>query len=406
MEAPKPVKLNTPENEEIELQNIKEFEVKLNNELYKFEFAKTSNNESIIFRLINNNSLLKKYYFLVLKIEELYNHNSIFKFYKDINEIYDILLELFNNNNYSLISKENNIILKIKFNMPGKTINIEFKLKEKIINNEKLIENVYEIMNKLIKENESMKNELNIIKSELYIYKEELDNTRNDNQIELNKIKDENLELKERIKHLEDLLLNKNNNSNFLINDALNSNKNNIFNDSLIVKDEQDKNLLNSWISEKGNIAKLNLLYRATKDGDTSKIFFEKCSHKGPTISLIKTKKGRRFGGFTKTEWTDKQEWKTLKDKNAFLFSLDDKKKYKILKPDYAMRCIPYNYCLAYGNDCCGEGLCVHNGFLQKSDNWENNDKKVYDLPSDNCLSGEKNFSIEELEVYQIKFKK
>ena len=182
--------------------------------------------------------------------------------------------------------------------MPGKTIDIEFILKEK--KNEKLIENVYEIINKIIKENESMKNELIIVKKEL-------DKVRNENNLELSKIKNENLQLKERIKNIEDLLLNKN--------------ENNIFNDSLIVKDEQDKMLLNSWISEKGNIEKINLLYRGTRDGDTSNIFFEKCSNKGPTISFIKTKKGRIFGGFTKTEWTDKKNWITLRDENAFLFN-------------------------------------------------------------------------------------
>ena len=119
MEAPMPV-LNTPENEELEMKNIKEFEIKLNNDLYKFEFAKSSNNSSIIFKLTNNNTLIKKYYLLILNIEELYNNNSIFKFYKDINEIYDILLEIFNNKDYSIICKGNNIILILKFSMPVK----------------------------------------------------------------------------------------------------------------------------------------------------------------------------------------------------------------------------------------------------------------------------------------------
>ena len=386
MKAPKPV-LNTSENEELEMKSVKIFEFRLKNELNKLEFGKSINNSSIIFRLINNSSLIKKYYLLNLNIEELYNLNPIFKFYKDINEIYDILIQIFNDKNFSIISKENQIFLILKFNMPGKIIDIEFNLKEKIIKNEKLIENAYDIINKLIKENESMKNELNIVK-------QEFEKVNNENKIEINKIKNENSQLKERLKKIEDLLLNK----------VENIKENNIFNDSSIIKDEQDKKLLNLWISEKGNIEKLILLYRGTKDGDTSNKFFEKCSNKGSTISFIKTKKGRRFGGFTKTEWTDKNKWITLKDENAFLFSLDNKKKYDIKKPEFAMRCIPYNYCLVYGNDGHGEGLRIPSGFL-KSDNWENNSKKVYDLPSDNCLSGEQTFSIEDLEVYQIIFK-
>ena len=62
MEAAKPI-LITPEEEEIQMKNIKEFEIKLNdinNELYKLEFAKSKDNSSIIFKIINNNILIKK----------------------------------------------------------------------------------------------------------------------------------------------------------------------------------------------------------------------------------------------------------------------------------------------------------------------------------------------------------
>ncbi len=63
MEAAKPI-LITPEEEEIQMKNIKEFEIKLNdinNELYKLEFAKSKDNSSIIFKIINNNILIKNY---------------------------------------------------------------------------------------------------------------------------------------------------------------------------------------------------------------------------------------------------------------------------------------------------------------------------------------------------------
>lgn len=66
-------------------------------------------------------------------------------------------------------------------------------------------------------------------------------------------------------------------------------------------------------------------MYSTTEDGDNGKSFYEKCSCKESTISLIKTKKGRRFGGFSKAEW--KNASIILEDNNAFLFSLDNKKK-------------------------------------------------------------------------------
>ena len=117
------------------------------------------------------------------------------------------------------------------------------------------------------------------------------------------------------------------------------------------MNNKEENELLYSWISNKGKIQQINLLYRATEDGDNSKSFFERYSSKGPTISFIKTKKGRRFGGFTKAEWTDKKGWITLRDENAFLFSLDKKQKYRILKPEFAIRCIPDDLCLVYRNN-------------------------------------------------------
>ena len=52
---------------------------------------------------------------------------------------------------------------------------------------------------------------------------------------------------------------------------------------------------INSSIS---NIV-LVLLYKATKDGDDSKIFHLKCNNYKNTLVIVKTKKGLRFGGFT-----------------------------------------------------------------------------------------------------------
>lgn len=146
-------------------------------------------------------------------------------------------------------------------------------------------------------------------------------------------------------------------------------------------------------------------MYRATENGDSWKNFITKCGEKGPTISLIKTKKGRRFGGFTKAKWTNKRGVVRLCDDNAFLFSLDNMQKYKILKPELAIGCYPNDDCLVYGNNGDAYGLCLYNKFLING-GFENNFSKVYDTTSDYCLSNEHYFPISEVEVYQIIFKK
>ena len=172
---------------------------------------------------------------------------------------------------------------------------------------------------------------------------------------------------------------------------------------STILKNNNEKKKLLQWISTNNKIKEINLLYKSSEHGDTSKIFFEKCGNKGPTFSLIETSKGRRFGGFSKAEWTDKKDMIRLKDSEAFLFSLDNMEKYSILKTEIAIGCYPYYQSLVYGNNGDGKGIYIPNEFL-KNKGSENLSTKVYNVPSDYCLSGESNFLVKEIEVYQVIF--
>ena len=97
-----------------------------------------------------------------------------------------------------------------------------------------------------------------------------------------------------------------------------------IFNDSLIVKEDEIK-MIHDWINPNENI-KAKLLYRVSRDGDGLDTFHKYCDNKGPTITFIKINNGYRFGGFSGVSWTsDGSNW--VKDKDAFLFSLNNKLK-------------------------------------------------------------------------------
>jgi hypothetical protein len=48
---------------------------------------------------------------------------------------------------------------------------------------------------------------------------------------------------------------------------------------------------------------KLNLIYRATRDGFRCKDFHDNCHYKGPTICVIKSEFGKTFGGYTNLSW-------------------------------------------------------------------------------------------------------
>ena len=174
-----------------------------------------------------------------------------------------------------------------------------------------------------------------------------------------------------------------------------------LFKDSKLIKDEEDKRNLFNWISSKGHINEIKLIYRASEDGDDSESFFKRCSKMGPTISLIKTKKGKIFGGFTTAEWV--KEKTKLTDYKAFLFSINNKKKYDILKPEIAISCYPDKFTLMYGNNDDRFGIRLLNGFLKRN-SYENLESKAYDAPTKFCLTGNNIFLTEEAEVFQVNF--
>ena len=66
-------------------------------------------------------------------------------------------------------------------------------------------------------------------------------------------------------------------------------------------------------------------MYRVSRDGDGADIFHKYCDNKGPTITFAKISNGYRFGGYTGISWTSQN--KSVKDKDAFLFSLNNKLK-------------------------------------------------------------------------------
>ena len=73
---------------------------------------------------------------------------------------------------------------------------------------------------------------------------------------------------------------------------------------------------------EKINFKEIKLIYRGTQDGFNAKKFHELCDNKGATLSIIKARTGKRFGGFTKLSWDSSNSYK-MNDPAAFLFSVD-----------------------------------------------------------------------------------
>jgi len=86
--------------------------------------------------------------------------------------------------------------------------------------------------------------------------------------------------------------------------------------DTLLTERHQEK--LSEWFGDKFNEA--HLIFKASTDGRTSKVFHDKCDSKGPTITVIRTANGSIFGGFTNISWLSKNGH--AYDSAAALFTL------------------------------------------------------------------------------------
>ena len=176
--------------------------------------------------------------------------------------------------------------------------------------------------------------------------------------------------------------------------------------DSLILGDNAaDKTMIASWVFEKlnPNRSSLNLLYRGTRDGFTANNFHQVCDNKGPTLVIVKSNHGKVFGGFTDVAWDSTETYKNTK--NAFLFSVDRKKKYDI-KPG-SENSATYSY-TSYGPTFGGG----HDIYICDNSNTAGNsyayfpysyvcDEQVEPTGS-SYLAGAYKFTATEIEVYSV----
>ena len=154
-----------------------------------------------------------------------------------------------------------------------------------------------------------------------------------------------------------------------------------------------------------------NLVYRATEDGDKSIDFHNKCDKIGPNLTIVKTKKGYAFGGFTVKNWEHLKRdinvnkpnlGSASRDPKAFGFCVNLQKIYNNEKPDeFAIWC-NRNF-----------GPTFKNNFFQIFDNFfkkggycsvKNNSHFSGQEYNYEISGGEPKFIVEEIEVYEIIF--
>ena len=169
---------------------------------------------------------------------------------------------------------------------------------------------------------------------------------------------------------------------------------------SKILENKEEFSFVRSLSSKNYNF---NLIYRATRDGSYPSNFHEKCDNKGPTISFIKTDDNKKFGGFiSKDRQSGNLNQTYVKDKNAFIFSINKKSKYLIKDEntdafDYSsIRGLNFTTCLGfYCNDDSGNMFKPKNAYESGTISAYNSNNKFE-------FAGKNNFQAVEIEVFQV----
>ena len=167
-----------------------------------------------------------------------------------------------------------------------------------------------------------------------------------------------------------------------------------------ILKNNEDRIMLNNWIRPDTKI-KFKLLYKVSRDGDRISTFAEKVKGKSPTLILIKTKTGYKFGGYTTVEWNMTGNYAYKRDENAFIFSINNKKKFSVKngEENYAICGDPNHFAFGSGHD-----LTIWDQGCSNDNSKDYLNNYSYNTSNYELTGGSKTFYVEELEVYQVIF--
>ena len=316
MEAPSPLTIQ-PEIEE-EIKDIREYNLNSNNKVFSVKIGRSNNSQKIVFMIQEINSLQNYNYRSDFSLEDLKSLSKLFRIFDSIEEAFNEINGIIKNKKLLIKEESNEINLYLTLsNLSSKTETICIKIKKKNLSNDKINEVIFK--------------ELNEIKNSL---KEE--KIKNENLKKLvDELIKENNQLKEKVKQLFDWKETEQR-KNININDNINDEQKYKI-DSKIINKTEEVELLTNRLTSKGFLKNkkvlFNLLYRASRDGDSPNNYHKKCDGKINTLCIIQTMKGCKFGGYTEAMIKSNNS-NDDKDPNAFVFSLNKMKIYENMKKE------------------------------------------------------------------------
>ena len=283
-------------------------------------------------------------------LESLKQKSKFFLLFETIEELMPDMLDFFKNKKYSLSFETNCAMISLFLPM--------------------------RVVEEIILPIPQTESDPNSVIQELTISMNKLNKQINSMNLEMNEMK----EFIDRLKEVDYIV------------GSINRNKA-LLSDKMII-DEEERKLICDWISINRKV-KMELLYKATRDGDST--FHNKCDGKSPTLTLVKTSNGYRCGGFTNTPWDSSGNYK--QDNAAFVFSMDTRSKY--MSTDSKSVCCHSDYGPTFGG---GYDLYLANGFLTSANNYCNCPSTYKTMKRSELTGGDYYFKVKECEVYQISY--
>ena len=286
----------------------------------------------------------------------LQEKDRYFKMYDKIEDAYEDILTSFNKDKYELIKEENHLVVNIEIEVNFKKSIISIILDKKEIQSEDLTKSLYRLASKYIKENNGLKNEI--------------------------------LELKDKINNMEEKL-------NFLYEHIK---KKEGYSDTVFKKsklfNEKQIEIIQNWISPK-KYFKCKLIYDAKENGDKVSTYHSLCDNKGPTLTIFTTSNNLTLGGYLSVSFNENSGW--IHDEKAFIFSLNPNEKYSSIDSTYTF----------YGGKDRGPtfggyNIEIYDNFLSNERNKYNMSRVTFDFNKKHKNSKNHYFKVIDLQVYQI----
>ena len=341
----------------------------------------------------------KKFKEMVSQIEELKNNNTEYQKLKEENDSLKNQVTLLNKD-VDAFESQNNEIRKMYEDLEKENLYYKGQYDEMNKENELLRGQIDELNNNFT----TINNELENIKDENNLFKKNLEEQQknNINEEEINRLIEENNLYKQKAeenellkKQIEDLQyqIQMGQERQDRVQEDDDEEKE-VKGD--IIHDIKELEMLTKKINKDNNKKIIiNLLYKASVDGDKAAIFHEKCDDAQNTIVLVETKNGKRFGGFTTCSWSGNCVDKN--DSEAFIFSFDKMKTYDNIPGDEAIGCYP-----KFGPIFLGCQIKIFdNAFVKGGTTFEKelnfNTEEDYEL-----TGGERVFGVKDIEVYEV----